>query len=112
MNRDPDRRSLAPWLDPDFAGHRPENDKSLAPGGGRRRRGRPWALGLVLGAVWLGLLLDPMLGPLILSMMAALGITLAVVAGAMGLGLVGTGLFAAGDRVVAWIRQGSRWPEE
>ena len=31
---------------------------------------------------------------------------------AMGLGLLGFGLCAAGDRFVGWLRRGARWPEE
>ena len=40
------------------------------------------------------------------------GITLAVLALAMALGLMGSGLFAVGDRVLAWLRAGSRWPDD
>ncbi len=42
----------------------------------------------------------------------AFGLTLAVILGAMGLGIMGCGLFAAGDHVIAWLRQGSQWAEQ
>ena len=72
---------------------------------------RIWVVSLVLLAIWLGLLLDPMAGPLILCILMAFGLTLALIVGTMGLGIMGFGLFAAGDHVIAWLRQGSRWPE-
>ena len=53
-----------------------------------------------------------MFGPIMLSLLMALGLTLAVVAAAMGLGWMGIGLFAAGDRVIAWFREGTHWPED
>jgi hypothetical protein len=72
---------------------------------------RIWVVSLVLLALWLGLLLDPMVGPLILGVLMAFALTLALIVGTMGLGIMGFGLFAAGDHVIAWLRQGSRWPE-
>ncbi|MGZ3382896.1 MAG: hypothetical protein ACXVBB_21910, partial [Isosphaeraceae bacterium] len=72
---------------------------------------RIWVVSLVLLAIWLGLFLDPMAGPLILGILMAFGLTLALIVGTMGLGIMGFGLFAAGDHVIAWLRQGSRWPE-
>ena len=52
-----------------------------------------------------------MVGPLILGVLMAFGLTLALIVGTMGLGIMGFGLFAAGDHVIAWLRQGRRWPE-
>ena len=44
---------------------------------------------------------------------AGLGLcTLAVVATAMGLGLLGFGLCTAGERAIGWLRRTARWPEE
>src|SRR5689334_5962224 len=97
-----------PWQDPEFSRTREDakagvdSRPGLARGGprmgGRRARSGAQAgiLFLVLAAVWFGLLLDPMLGPILLSLLLALGATLAVLIGAMGLGCVGFGLFAAG----------------
>ena len=41
----------------------------------------------------------------------AFGLTLALIVGTMALGIMGFGLFAVGDHVSAWLRQGTRWPE-
>src|SRR5262249_23078556 len=79
----------------------------------RRRQFRIRTLMLVvaLAAVWMGVLLDPNIAPLVLLIVGAFGIGLAVMAAAMALGLLGFGLFAGGDRVIAWLRRGSRWPD-
>jgi hypothetical protein len=69
-------------------------------------------LAVILGAVWIGLLLDPAIATLALGVVFALGLTAGVFLAAMGLGMIGSGVFAIGDRVFAWLRQGSRWPEE
>jgi len=113
-----------PGHDPDFSPRQVVGRKSergsISGGswndqGGRQRsrrfRVRTWVVSLVLLALWLGLLLDPMVGPLILGVLMAIGLTLALIVGTMGLGIMGFGLFAAGDHVIAWLRQGSRWPE-
>lgn len=81
-------------------------------GGRRAYRRRTAVLGLVLAIVWLGVLLDPRVGPLVLFILAAFGAVLGLFAGAMGLGLLGFGLCAAGDRFVGWLRRGARWPDE
>ncbi len=78
----------------------------------RRSQVRIWVVSPVLLALWLGLLLDPMVGPLLLGVLMSFGLTLVVIMGAMGLGIMGVGLFAAGDHVIAWLRQGTRWPEQ
>jgi hypothetical protein len=75
-------------------------------------RRRSSMLAIVLAAVWLVLLIDPMVGPLLLTILAMFGLALLVMAGAMGLGVMGFGLFAAGDRLIALLRHGTRWPEE
>jgi hypothetical protein len=123
MNQEIELESPDPWNDPEFtqrqrtkAGADPASSLSWsnirALHQVRQFQERAWVLGLILAVVWLGLLLDPMVRPLVLGVLMALALTLGVLVGAMGLGLLGSGLFAVGDRVVAWFRQGSRWPDE
>ena len=78
----------------------------------RQFRTRSLMLLIVLAAVWMGILLDPQVGPLVLLLVGAFGITLAVMGVAMGLGLLGFGLCTACDWMVAWLRRASRWPNE
>ena len=135
MEQEPARAFPDPWHDPDFSprqvvGRKSERGSTSGGSwndqGGRQRsrrfRVRIWVVSLVLLAIWLGLLLDPMVGPLILGILMAFGLlilgvlmafglTLALIVGTMGLGIMGFGLFAVGDHVIAWLRQGSRWPE-
>jgi len=124
MDQEPARAFPDPWHDPDFSPRQVvgrKSERGSASGGpwndqggrqrSRRFRVRIWVVSLVLLAIWLGLLLDPMVGPLILGILMAFGLTLALIVGTMGLGIMGFGLFAAGDHVIAWLRQGSRWPE-
>jgi hypothetical protein len=80
--------------------------------GRRTYRGRIGVLGVMLAVVWLGVLVDPRVGPLVLFVAAAFGLVLGLFGAAMGLGLLGFGLCVAGNRLVAWLRRGSRWPEE
>jgi ABC-type microcin C transport system permease subunit YejE len=68
--------------------------------------------GVILAVVWLGVLLDPRIGPMVRLVLAAFGAVVGLFVGAMGLGLLGFGLCAAGDRFIGWLRQGTRWPEE
>jgi hypothetical protein len=75
-------------------------------------RRRMVVLGAVLAVVWLGVLVDPRIGPTVLLVLAAFGAVVGVFGAAMGLGLLGFGLCTAGDRVIAWLRRGSQWPEE
>ncbi len=77
-----------------------------------RGRWRTRSLLIALLMVWLALLLDPIVGRMLWDAALGFGITLAVIAMAMGLGLTGSGLFAVGDRVLAWLRAGSRWPDD
>ena len=67
---------------------------------------------MVLYFVWTGLFLDPLIGPILLAVLMAFGLTLAVIVGTMALGIMGRGLFAAGDHVIAWLWQGTRWPDQ
>ncbi len=113
-----------PWHDPEFSrvrgDHKPVGDSRSGLHCNALGRSSPpgWPgartlfLILVLASVWLGLLLDPMLGPIMLSLLMAVGLTLAVVVAAMGLGWMGIGLFAAGDRVIGWFRESTQWPED
>ena len=75
-------------------------------------RPRIWALSLLVLGVWISLLLDLALGRLVLGVLLAFGLGLAVIVGTMALGIMGHGVFAAGDRVIAWLRKSSRWPDE
>jgi hypothetical protein len=88
---------------------------SPASGGGRGRwvyRRRLAVLGAVLAVVWLGVLIDPRIGPVVLGVAALFGAVVGLFGAAMGLGLLGFGLCTAGDRFVGWLRRGARWPEE
>jgi len=75
-------------------------------------RRRMTVLGVVLAVVWIGVLLDPGVGGLVLLLLAGIGAALGLLGAAMALGLLGFGLGIAGDRFVAWLRRGSRWPDE
>jgi hypothetical protein len=83
-------------------------------GEGRRRtyRRRLAVLGAVLAVAWLGVLLDPSIGPMVLTVAALFGAVLGLFGAAMGLGLLGFGVCTVGDRFIAWLRRGARWPEE
>jgi hypothetical protein len=88
-----------------------------APASGDERGRRPYrrrmaVLGAVLAVVWLGVLVDPRIGPTVLFLLAAFGAVVGLFGAAMGLGLLGFGLCTAGDRVIGWLRRGARWPEE
>jgi hypothetical protein len=117
MNPAPDLAGYDASRDPDFATADVGSKKS-GPGASdsqRRRRQfrmRTLMLAVALAAVWMGVLLDPSIGPLVLGILAAFGFTLALMGAAMGLGLLGLGLCSAGDRVVGWLRRASRWPDE
>jgi hypothetical protein len=94
-------------------------DKPPGPRVGESKRRRWWFRGtrttmmaVVLAAVWLGVLLDPQVGPLVAFLLGGFGVTLAVMGVAMGLGLLGFGLCAATDRLLGVIRRASRWPDE
>jgi hypothetical protein len=78
----------------------------------RQFRARSLMLVITLAAVWLGILLDPNVGPLLLLLSGAFGITLVVMGLAMGLGLLGFGLCSVCDRVLAWLRRASQWPDQ
>jgi hypothetical protein len=85
---------------------------SVGARGRRVYRRRLGLLGAVLAVVWLGVLLDPRIGPMVLAVAAVFGAVVGLFGAAMGLGLLGFGLCTAGDRFVGWLRRGARWPEE
>jgi hypothetical protein len=80
--------------------------------GRRPDRGRMAVLVVALAIVWLGILFDPRIGPLVLVALTAFGAVVGLFGAMMGLGLLGFGLCAAGDRLVGWLRRGARWPEK
>jgi hypothetical protein len=111
---------IDPWHDPEFSPHSSGPRKagtSIGNGRGRRdasRRGISGpasVLALLLAAFGLDFLLDPMFGPMMLALVADVGLALGVMAGAMALGTLGFVLFAAGDQVVAWFRRSAEWPD-
>ena len=69
-------------------------------------------LAVALVAVWLWVLLDPFIGALVLAVLMWIAGTLAFVATAMGLGLLGFGLCTAGERMIGWLRRAASWPED
>jgi fatty acid desaturase len=78
----------------------------------RQFRMRTVMLVIALVAVWMGVLLDPHIGPLVLLLVGAIAIGTAVMGVAMALGLLGFGLVAAGGRLAGWLRRAARWPDE
>jgi hypothetical protein len=78
----------------------------------RQFRIRSMMLAIALVAAWMWVLLDPFVGPLVLAIVMWVGGTLAIVAGAMGLALLGFGLCTAGERMIGWLRRAASWPEE
>jgi hypothetical protein len=77
-----------------------------------RGRSLPWILTGIVAASWLGLLLDPMVGPLLLALLAAFTFTLSIVLGAMGLGMAGMVIHSGSVRLLSWIQRKARWPDE
>ena len=105
------------WDDPEFSDISGRGKAGKRPGPGPRLRagavrGPAWILALFLAVLCVDCLFDPVLGPLVLFLAVAVGLGLGVMIGAMVLGTIGFGLFAAGDRVVAWLRRGTRWVED
>lgn len=97
-------------FDPDFD-PMPEGSK----GDWERRRLRfrmqsLMLLVLVVG-IWLALLFDPVVGPLVIAAMLGIGLVLGLMLALMSLGWLGFGLFAIGDRVIGWFQRSTRWPE-
>lgn len=117
MSRDARTDPPGPWEDPEFA---PARGKSTPdpwrehPGRAVRGRfGLPTRIGtLMLLILVVGFLFDPMVGPGIVLVLMGIGLALGILAAAAALGMIGVGLFAVGDRVVAWMRRGREWPDE
>jgi hypothetical protein len=89
--------------------------KEPASGGERGRRSyrrRLGVLGGLLAVAWLGVLLDPSIGRMVLGVAALFGAVIGLFGAAMALGLLGFGVCTVGDRFIAWLRRGARWPEE
>ena len=78
----------------------------------RRFRMRSWILLIALVAIWAWVLMDREIGLWVLKGLAVVAATLLVMALAMGLGLLGFGIFGIGGRIVDWLRHASRWPDE
>lgn len=85
----------------------------------KARKGRPFqyrvrtlALLILVVAVWLGLILDPNTGPLILGLMAAFGIGVGTLLAAMSLGALGFGFCTVVTRTAGWLGRGLRWPDD
>lgn len=78
-----------------------------------RWRARTTSLLLVvlMVGIWLGVLMDPMVGPFAWFGTLAIGLTLGILLMAIGLSWLGFGLFALGDWVVAWCRRTMRGPD-
>jgi hypothetical protein len=78
----------------------------------RQYQTRTLMLAIMLIAVWMGLLPDLSVGPLILLLSAGFALTLLVMGIAIGLGLVGFGICLVCDRAIGWLHRGSQWPDE
>jgi hypothetical protein len=91
-----------------------DSRRARSPAAGVRRRRfvvRTLSLAVPVVAVWLGLGLDPIVGPLVVGVLGSLAIGVGIVLGACMLGGIGFALFALGDRAVAWVRRVSSWPD-
>jgi hypothetical protein len=78
----------------------------------RQFRMRSLILLITLAALWLELLVDAQIGPLVLYVVGAFGVALVVMAVAMALGFLGFGIFAVSDRLAGFFHRASNWPEE
>jgi hypothetical protein len=76
-----------------------------------RFRTRSLMLLVVVVGIWLALLFDPVVGPLLISVMVGVGVVVAFMLSLMTLGWFGFGLFAIGDWVIGWFQRSTRWPE-
>lgn len=96
---------IDPALDQDFSPIPP----AKAPRG--RSAAYIMPVAAMVAAVWVGVLFDPHLGPLTRFTLTAAGAALGVFALAIVLCWLGFGLFAVGDRLIAWVKRSSGWPE-
>jgi hypothetical protein len=72
---------------------------------------RTLSLAIPVVAFWLGMILDPILGPMVAGVLRLLAVGVGIMLGAWVLGAIGFALLAVGDRALAWVRCVSRWPE-
>jgi hypothetical protein len=81
-----------------------------------RRRWQFRLRGLILliaiTAVWVSVLRDTQIALLLLMVVGMFGVTLVVMAVAMGLGLLGFGVCSACDLLVSWLYRASHWPDD
>jgi hypothetical protein len=80
------------------------------------RRPRPFrlrslSLAVAVVAVWLGVVLDPLIGPAVMGLVGGLALGVLLMLGALALCWLGFGFFALGERALAWVRHGLRRPE-
>jgi hypothetical protein len=72
---------------------------------------RTMSLAIPVALVWLGVMLDPILGPMVARVLGLLAMGVGIMLGAWMLGGIGFALLALGDRAWGWVRRVSRWPE-
>lgn len=92
-----------------------KGDMPRTPAPDRRRRQfriRSIMLVVALVAVWMWVLLDPIIRGIVIAVLLWASSTLAIVGTAMGLGLLGFGVCTTGERIIGWLRRSSSWPEE
>ncbi|MFO0891364.1 MAG: hypothetical protein U0790_19750 [Isosphaeraceae bacterium] len=124
MSLDPRRHPPETWQDPEFAPFPGPGHPREAKGAPGDRAGHPAEAAARrvytrrISVLWIGLavlfvlfLYDRVIGSMIVLTLTGIALSLAVLAGAMALGMVGTGLFAIGDRLFAWLKRSSQWPE-
>lgn len=97
-------------FDPDFD-PMPRASKGESERRRRRFRRRSMLLLVLVVGIWLALLFDPVVGPIVSAALLGIGLVLALLVALMSLGWVGFGLFALGDRVIGWFQRSTRWPE-
>ncbi len=80
----------------------------------RRRsyRARSTALGIVVASVWMGLALDPGVGPAIGGVVAAVALTVGILAVAVGLGWFGGRVFDACGRFWSRLVAAAGWSDD
>jgi hypothetical protein len=68
---------------------------------------RTLSLAIPVAAVWLGMIL----GPMVAGVLRLLAVGVGIMLGAWVLGAIGFALLAVGNRALAWVRRVPRWPE-
>lgn len=72
---------------------------------------RVMTLGLIVTAVWLVMLVDPGIGPMLWTAVGAFGLVLIGFVAMLGLVWVGFQVFAAGDWVLAYLKRLGSWDD-